>query len=131
MKRIGLIALALLSVLCVAEARPKAAAQPKVTRVNSNENAYSFQNYRENKVAQSAPVSGVMVRPYNEATYNQGYPHLIAPDGFGPPPSAYSMGPGWANRQGFYGSGTIAYPYNAGGFVNTGYINGGFFPGRY
>ena len=128
MKRIGLIALALLSVLGVAEARPKAAPQPRVTRVNSDENAYSYHNYRTARVAQSAPVSGVVARPYS---YNQGYAHIIPPDGFGPPPSAYSMGPGWANRQGFYGSGTIAYPYNAGGFVNTGFYNGGFFPGRY
>ena len=125
MKRIGLISLAMLSVLCLAQARPK----PKVTRVSADQNAYHYHDYRVANAGQPTAVSGVVARPYSPATYNQGYSHLIPPDGFGPTPSAYSLGPGWANRQGFYGSGTIGFPYNAGGFVNTGSINGGFFPG--
>jgi len=127
MKRIGLIALALLSVLGVAEARPKGAPQPQVSRVNSHQNAYRYHNYRTARVAQLVPVR-VAAQPYS---YNQGYAHIIPPDGFGPTPSAYSLGPGWASRWGSYSSGTTAFPYNAGGFVNTGYYNGGFFPGRY
>lgn len=127
MQRQALIALTLVSAFVPAAARPKAAPKPVVTRVNAGENAYTYHNYRYATAAQAAPVSTPARR--GQASYNHGYAHIIPPDGFGPTPSAYSLGPGWANRWGSYSSGSTAFPYNAGGYLNTGFINGGFYPG--
>jgi len=125
MQRQALIALTLVSVFVPAAARP--APKAVVTRVNAGENAYTYHNYRYATAAQAAPVSAPAVQ--GQASYNRSYPHIIPPDGFGPTPSAYSLGPGWANRWGSYSSGSTAFPYNAGGYRNTGFINGGFYPG--
>ena len=109
-----------------AAARP-GVPKPVVTRVNADQNAYTYHNYRYATPAQAAPVSASAAR--GQASYNRSYPHIIPPDGFGPAPSAYSLGPGWANRWGSYSSGSTDFPYNAGGYLNSGFINGGFYPG--
>lgn len=126
--RNALIALTLLAACVVpASARPKAPPKPMVSRVNAGENAYTYHNYRYPAQAQAAPLSSSVAR--GQASYNRSYAHIIPPDGFGPIPNAYSLGPGWANRWGSYSSGSTDFPYNAGGFVNSGFINGGFYPG--
>ena len=129
MQKSAVFALIFASLLLPALARPKKAApHPVVTRVNDDENAYSYQNWRSPSNAQAPAVAGAGPRAYS-ASYHRAYSHLIPPDGSGTLPSAYSLGPGWANRWGSYSSGTTDYPYNAGGFVNTGFFNGGFYPG--
>ncbi len=128
MQKSAVLTLIFTSLWMPALARPKAAPQHVVTRVNEDENAYSYQNWRPTSYAQAQPGPGAAPRAYN-TSYNRGYAHIIPPDGFGPVPSAYSLGPGWANRWGSYSSGTTAYPYNAGRYVNSGFFNGGFYPG--
>lgn len=127
MRRTALIALTLLAAAVPGAARPKAAPKPVVSRVNADENAYTYHNYRYPAQVQAAPVNSSAAR--GQASYNRSYAHIIPPDGFGPVPNAYSLGPGWANRWGSYSSGSTDFPYNAGGFVNSGFINGGFYPG--
>lgn len=123
-----ILALISSSLLVPAAARPKESPQPRVTRVNSEENAYVYRNYRTGAAAQT-PAVVAAGRQAQTSSYNRAYAHLIPPDGFQGTPSPYSLGPGWANRWGSYSSGTTAYPYNAGGFNNTGFFNGGFYPG--
>lgn len=126
MRRNAWIALTLVATLVPAAARPKEP-KPVVTRVNAEENAYTYHNYRYASPAQAAPLSSSASR--GQASYHRSYAHLIPPDGFGPAPAAYSLGPGWANRWGSYSSGSTDFPYNAGGYLNSGFINGGFYPG--
>ena len=128
MQKTVVFALIFSSLWLPAPARPKAAPKPVVTRVNQDENAYSYQNWRTTSYAQAPGTAAPAARAYS-TSYNRSYAHIIPPDGFGPTPSAYSLGPGWANRWGSYSSGSTAYPYNAGGFVNSGFFNGGFYPG--
>ena len=92
MLRTALMTLTLAALFVPAQARPKAAPQPKVTRVNADENAYTYHNYRYASPAQAAPVSAAA--PHGLPSYNRSYAHIIPPDGFGPTPSAYSLGPG-------------------------------------
>lgn len=127
MRRNALIALTLLAACLPVTARPKAPPKAVVSRVNADENAYTYHNYRTSSQAQAAQVSNAAAR--GQASYNRSYAHIIPPDGFGPIPNAYSLGPGWANRWGSYSSGSTDFPYNAGGYVNSGFINGGFYPG--
>ncbi|MBN9417490.1 hypothetical protein ABS71_05185 [bacterium SCN 62-11] len=126
MLRSALIALTFAALFAPAQARPKAPPQPVVTRVNADENAYTYQNYRTPVQYQTVTAAPAATR--GQASYNRSYPHIIPPDGFGPAPTAYSLGPGWANRWGSYSSGSTAFPYNAGGYANTGFFNGGFYP---
>ena len=128
MRRNALIAMTLVSTLVPAAARPKTPPKPTVTRLNADENAYTYHNYRYTSPAQAAVPSNASASRA-QPSYNRSYAHLIPPDGFGPPPSAYSLGPGWANRWGSYSSGSTDFPYNAGGYLNSGFINGGFFQG--
>jgi hypothetical protein len=126
MLRTTLTALTLAALFVPAQARPKSPPKPVVTRVSADENAYTYQNYRSPSQTQSATAPAASHRSHT--SYNRSYPHIIPPDGFGPAPTAYSLGPGWANRWGSYSSGSIDFPYNAGGFVNSGFFNGGFYP---
>ncbi|MBX3170284.1 MAG: hypothetical protein KF760_22960 [Candidatus Eremiobacteraeota bacterium] len=127
MRRNALIALTLMATCLPAAARPKTPPKPIVSRLNADENAYTYHNYRYPAPARATPVSTSAAR--GQASYNRSYAHIIPPDGFGPIPNAYSLGPGWANRWGSYSSGSTDFPYNAGGYVNSGFFNGGFYPG--
>ncbi len=127
MRHNALVILTLLAACLPAPARPKAPPKPVVSRVNADQNAYTYHNYRHSSQAQTAPMSAPATP--GQASYNRSYAHIIPPDGFGPIPNAYSLGPGWANRWGSYSSGSTDFPFNAGGFVNSGFINGGFYPG--
>ncbi|MBS2038097.1 hypothetical protein JST97_24135 [bacterium] len=128
MQKSAVFSLIVVGLWLPAQARPKAVPQPKVTRLSSDENSYTYQNYRASTLARPAALAAPATRG-QAASYNQSYSHIIPPDGFQGTPTAYSLGPGWANRWGSYSSGTTPYPYNAGGFNNTGFFNGGFYPG--